>query len=230
MPALSLGNLQLDKILGGGITEDKCTILVGDPGSGKSTLALQFVTNPKICNVPSAYLCIDKRPEQIMARAVNLNKTVHHQIQNGTLKFVEIALQDWTPDQSINDLLLILQLQVDAFFRNFSPQRLIIDSLLPHALCGCSKENRQYFIREFLQIINSYSITTLGILYDIETHYNLWLDTSIISDQLVFNRKSDLDYATYWLEISKNNDRNMSGKYRFTFDSKKGIQLKHRLC
>ena len=35
MPVLSLGNLQLDKIIGGGIEEGKSTILVGEPGSGK---------------------------------------------------------------------------------------------------------------------------------------------------------------------------------------------------
>ena len=34
MPLLSLGNIQLDQVLGGGIEEDRCTMLVGDPGSG----------------------------------------------------------------------------------------------------------------------------------------------------------------------------------------------------
>ena len=58
-------------------------------------------------------------------------------------------------------------------------------------------------MREFLSIIHTYSTTSLGILYDSEIHHTLWLDTSIVNDQLLFHRKSDLDYTTYWLEISK---------------------------
>ena len=230
MPLLSLGNLQMDQILGGGIEEQKCTILVGEPGSGKTTLSLQFITDPRESRVDSAYLCIDKKPEKVMDQALTLNKTVNEQIQSGTLKFVEISIQEWTPEQSVNELLLIIQLQIDALFRNFDAKRIIIDSLLPHALCGFSKENKQYFIREFLQIIHSYSTTSIALLYDLDSHHSLWLDTSIVSDQLMFHRQSDLDYVTYWLEVSKNNSSNMSGKYRFTFDPERGINLKHRLC
>ena len=35
MPLLSLGNLQLDRLLRGGIEEHKSIILVGDPGAEK---------------------------------------------------------------------------------------------------------------------------------------------------------------------------------------------------
>ena len=131
------------------------------------------------------------------------------------------------PDQSVR-IVTIVQ-QIDAF-KNFNAKRVIVDSLLPHALCGFSKENKQYFIREFLQIIHSYSTTSLAVLYDLDIHQALWLDTSIVSDQLLFNRHSELDYITYWLEVSKNNHSNQSGKYRFTFNAEKGIELKHRLC
>tara|TARA_A100001015_G_scaffold316605_1_gene431356 strand:+ start:69 stop:377 length:309 start_codon:yes stop_codon:yes gene_type:complete len=99
---------------------------------------------------------------------------------------------------------------------------------LPHALCGFSNENKQYFIRELLHIIHSYQTTAICILYDVAAHHSLWLDTSMVSDQLIFNREFDMDYVTYWLEISKNSMNNLNGKYRFTFDSQKGICLKHR--
>ncbi|MEC8678004.1 MAG: ATPase domain-containing protein [Candidatus Margulisiibacteriota bacterium] len=230
MPLLSLGNIQLDQVLGGGIEEDRCTMLVGDPGSGKTTLALQFITDPTVSHLPCAYICIDKKPEKIMEKAIHMDGSVNDNIQSGLLKFVEISIQEWDPEQSINELLLTIQLQVDALFRNFNAKRVIIDSILPHSLFGFSKENKQYFIREFLQIIHTYPTTSIGLLYDVESHHSLWLDTNIISDQLIFQRKADLDYVTYWLEVSKNNLTNKSGRYRFTFDDNKGIKLKHRLC
>lgn len=230
MPVLSLGNLQLDKIIGGGIEEGKSTILVGEPGSGKTTLGLQFLTDPLAYSINCAYLCIDKKPERIMEQAMAINKTVEQQIAAGTLKFVEVSVQDWTPEQNVNDLLLTIQLQVDALFRNYNVKRLVVDSLLPQILNGFNKETKQYFVREFLHIIHSYQTTSLSILYDTDIHQALWLDTSIVSDQLLFYRKSDLDYTTYWLEISKNNPQNWCGKYRFTFNTQQGIELKHRLC
>ena len=138
-----------------------------------------------------------------MEKAIQMNAGINNQISAGMLKFVEISIQDWDPAQSMNELLLTIQLQIDALIQNFQASRLIVDSLLPHALCGFSNENKQYFIRELLHIIYSYHRTSICILYDTSLHHSLWLDTSIVSDQIIFNKKADLDYTTYWLEISK---------------------------
>ena len=84
-----------------------------------------------------------------MEQAMAINKTVEQQIAAGTLKFVEVSVQDWTPEQNVNDLLLTIQLQVDALFRNYNVKRLVVDSLLPQILNGFNKETKQYFVREF---------------------------------------------------------------------------------
>ena len=119
MSLLSLGNHQLDHLLGGGIEEQKSTIFVGEPGSGKTALALQFLTEPAAINIPSAYICIDKKPERIMEKAIQMNAGINNQISAGMLKFVEISIQDWDPAQSMNELLLTIQLQIDALIQNF---------------------------------------------------------------------------------------------------------------
>ena len=85
----------------------------------------------------------------------------------------------------MNELLLNIQLQIDALFQNIGPN----DWLLIH-YCSCVagfSENKQYFMRELLHIINMYKTTTLCI-FMIHWHYSLWLDTGMVSDQLIFHR------------------------------------------
>ena len=42
-PRISLGNAEVDRILGGGIVEGSLVLIGGEPGIGKSTLALQVL-------------------------------------------------------------------------------------------------------------------------------------------------------------------------------------------
>lgn len=42
-PLLSTGVVQLDRVLGGGLTADRLYLVEGSPGTGKTTLALQFL-------------------------------------------------------------------------------------------------------------------------------------------------------------------------------------------
>ena len=68
MPLLSLGNIQLDQVLGGGIEEDRCTMLVGNPGSGKTTLALQFITDPTFRIYPVLIYVLIKNQKRLWKR------------------------------------------------------------------------------------------------------------------------------------------------------------------
>jgi KaiC/GvpD/RAD55 family RecA-like ATPase len=227
---ISSGNQQLDHLIGGGLKEQASTILVGQPGSGKTCLALQFLTHDISPNTPSAYISLDKAPEKILERAITLRPSIQQNIENNELKFVEISTQDWTPNDPINELLLNIQLQCDALFNQFGAKNIVVDSLLPQGLHEFSAKQKQYFIHEFLGIIHTFKTTSLCILYEPTIHHSLWLNTDIVNDQILFHRDSKLDYTTYWLDISKNCDTNISGSYRFTFNNKQGLSLKHRQC
>ncbi len=230
MPSISSGNAPLDQLLGGGFEQHKTTIFVGEPGNGKTTLALQFIVNPSYYHTPCAYVCIDKKPERLVENALAMNHTVQDQINAQTLTFLEVSLHGWAPSDTISDLLRTIQSQLEALVQHTPVSHVIVDSLLPSVLYSARLDQKQYFIREFLALIATFNATTIGILYDASICQTLWLDSHMIHDQLLFHRTSNLDYTTYWVEISKNNRQNLTGHYRFTFDGNHGICLKHRIC
>ena len=154
---------------------------------------------------------------------------IDNRIQNNTLRFVEISIQDWSSNQEINDLLLTIQLQIDALFQNFPIQRIVIDSILPQILLNHPVEKKYYFIREFFNIIHSYNTTSLCLLYDDSVCKLLWLDNNIISDQIIFNKEIDNHYPIYTMDISKNKEENSFGRYRFRLNEQNNIQLVQKL-
>ena len=228
MEIMSLGNDDLNHLLGGGIVKGKSTILTGSYESGLSSVALQFLLDSAHESDSSAYICIDTKPELIMERAMQYYNGINNRIQNNTLKFVEVSIQDWNVEQDINDLLLSIQLQIDALFQNFECQRVVINSLLPQLLISLSTDKKVYFIKELYNILSSYKITSLCLLYDESLYDILFLDQSYINDQLLFQKQDLNNYNTYSLKISTQ-DKNKNGTYRFRFNNENKIKVVNKL-
>ncbi len=74
---ISLGNSELDRILGGGIVEGSLILIGGEPGIGKSTLSLQI---PLFCNhLKTLYISGEESARQIKLRGERLlNGIVKH--------------------------------------------------------------------------------------------------------------------------------------------------------
>ena len=67
---ISLNNMELDRILGGGLVEGSMILLGGEPGIGKSTLALQIPLNCK--DLKTLYISGEESVKQIKLRAQRL--------------------------------------------------------------------------------------------------------------------------------------------------------------
>ncbi len=69
-----IGNLEVERLLGGGLVKGSIILLGGEPGIGKSTLALQI---PLYCkNLRTLYISGEESPRQIRIRAERLAKGV----------------------------------------------------------------------------------------------------------------------------------------------------------
>jgi len=67
---ISLGNGELDRILGGGLVSGSLVLIGGEPGIGKSTLSLQIPLHCK--NLMTLYISGEESPRQIKLRAQRL--------------------------------------------------------------------------------------------------------------------------------------------------------------
>lgn len=67
---ITLGNSEIDRILGGGIVPGSIILLGGEPGIGKSTLSLQIPLGCK--NLKTLYVSGEESPKQIKLRALRL--------------------------------------------------------------------------------------------------------------------------------------------------------------
>lgn len=69
-PRVSLGNAEVDRILGGGIVPGSLILIGGEPGIGKSTLSLQI---PLFCpHLKTLYVTGEESARQVKMRAVRL--------------------------------------------------------------------------------------------------------------------------------------------------------------
>jgi len=67
---ITLGSVEIDRLLGGGLVEGSLVLLGGEPGIGKSTLALQVALHCKGLN--TLYVSGEESPKQIKLRAQRL--------------------------------------------------------------------------------------------------------------------------------------------------------------
>ncbi len=105
IPRINTSNIELDRVLGGGMVPGSMILLGGEPGIGKSTLVLQMALNIKGQKV--LYISGEESPQQIKLRA--------ERIDNGGDECLVVS------ETSMEKIL--------GHIKNVNPDLLIIDSI-----------------------------------------------------------------------------------------------------
>ena len=71
---LSSGEVELDRVLGGGVVPGSLILLGGEPGIGKSTLMLQVAMMVSSFGKKALYVSGEESPEQVRMRAMRIGK------------------------------------------------------------------------------------------------------------------------------------------------------------
>ncbi|MBR5856975.1 MAG: DNA repair protein RadA [Bacteroidales bacterium] len=122
---ISLGNSELDRILGGGIVEGSLVLVGGEPGIGKSTLSLQI---PLFCNhLKTLYVSGEESARQIKLRGDRL--------LNGIVKSQKGNNATGVPAKNMehsDNCLILSETSLENILnraKECNPQLLIIDSI-----------------------------------------------------------------------------------------------------
>jgi circadian clock protein KaiC len=119
---LSTGILELDKMMGGGVSEGDSVLVSGPSGTGKSALATQFLAEGLRHGEPGIAVIFEERPQGYVARAGTFGLDLETPQKEGKLKMLYLRPLDLSVDETMQEILDTVR-QLDA-------KRLVIDSLV----------------------------------------------------------------------------------------------------
>ncbi|HEX3464120.1 MAG TPA: ATPase domain-containing protein [Candidatus Elarobacter sp.] len=99
---IKTGVRELDRVLEGGLERGTVTLITGPTGVGKTTLTMQFVTTAAAAGIRAAVYTFDERGETLMRRCETIGMPVAAEMENGTLRIMEVESLRYGADEFAN--------------------------------------------------------------------------------------------------------------------------------
>ena len=116
---VSTGVLELDNMLGGGVTQGSVTLISGQSGVGKTILAMLFAVNGGLKNEKVVFMSLEESEEQILTLMKSFNIDVEKVRDN--LRIVSVMTRLLTP--------VAMYTYIEDLVTEEKPNRFIIDGL-----------------------------------------------------------------------------------------------------
>ncbi|HEX5227512.1 MAG TPA: ATPase domain-containing protein, partial [Bryobacteraceae bacterium] len=189
-PRLSMGILELDEMMGGGIPLGDSLLVAGASGTGKSALGTHFIAEGLKHGEPGIMAVFEERPEDCIRRAKHLGQDLETAEREGKLKLLYLRPLDLSIDESLQAIL-------DAV-KEVGAKRLVIDSLVGFEMAlapGFRTDFRESLYRMMASLTNT-GVTVLSTVELDESftefrfsHYMV----SFLADDIVRLRYVDID-------------------------------------
>ena len=187
---LSIGIIELDTMLGGGILEGDSLLVAGPSGTGKSALATQFIAEG-LRNGESAIMAIfEERPAGYAQRAEGFGLDLKTPQEKGKLEILYLRPLDLSVDETMQEIL-------DAVER-IGAKRLVIDSLVGFEM-ALAPGFRADFRESLYRMIGALTGAGITILSTVEvedtfnalsfSHYTI----SFLTDDIIRLRYVEID-------------------------------------
>lgn len=155
------GLAELDALLGGGLTRETSTLLLGSPGAGKTLLALHWTLAGTVAGEPAVYLGFRENHRQLLhaADTFGLGPALRAALApGGLLTFVRLAPVELDPDVLADAVLVALD--------RSGARRLVIDSVgeLERAVAeGDSAQRVPGYVAGLVEALRARAVTTLTV-------------------------------------------------------------------
>ena len=116
---VSTGVLELDNMLGGGVTQGSVTLISGQSGVGKTILAMLFAVNGALKNEKVVFMSLEESEEQILTLMKSFNINIEKVRDN--LRIVSVITRLLTP--------VAMYAYIEDLVTDEKPNRFIIDGL-----------------------------------------------------------------------------------------------------
>ena len=152
---------ELDALLGGGLTRETSTLLLGSPGAGKTLLALHWVLADTTAGEPAVYLGFRESRRQLLhaADTFGLGPALRAALApGGPLTFVRLAPVELDPDVLADATLAALD--------RAGARRLVIDSVgeLERAVAeGGTPQRVPGYVAGLVEALRARAVTTLAV-------------------------------------------------------------------
>ncbi|MDP3174343.1 MAG: gas vesicle protein GvpD [Phenylobacterium sp.] len=155
---ISTGILDLDNILGGGLTPNRSYLIEGTPGSGKTTIALQFLLNGAQAGERGLYITLSETAAELREVARSHNWSLDE------IELFELVSEDGLDPESEQSILDPSEVELGETIRGvmecldrIRPSRVVFDSLSEMRLLA---QNSLRYRRQILALKQYFS--TLG--------------------------------------------------------------------
>jgi len=187
---LSMGNPELDEMLGGGIPEGDSLLIAGSSGTGKSILATQFIAAGLREGQRGIVAVFEERPEEYAARASSFGLDFEAPIRDGSLRVIYLRPLDLSVDETMQEIL-------DAI-KGTGARRLVIDSLAGFEMAldpGFRAEFRESLYR-MIFALTGIGVTVLSTVEMEEVFTELLFSTysvSFLTDDIIRLRYVEIE-------------------------------------
>ena len=178
----SSGNLQLDRLCGGGLDAGTSNLFIGPAGSGKSTVASMFAHAAASNGHKVLYFAFDESTHILMNRARALGLDFETHIEAGTIRVAQIDPAEVAPGELANQI-------VDAVDRE-QVRVIVLDSLNGYVNAMPHDDYLHLHLHELLGYLNQQGILTVMVLaqHGLIGPMGTPVDVSYLADTVVLMR------------------------------------------
>lgn len=206
LPKSPTGIRGFDEITGGGLPQNRTTLICGGPGSGKTLFAIEYLINGiHEFNEPGVFIAFEETREDLIRNFASLGFDLAHLIEQGKLIIDEIVMDTHHAQQTGDYDLEGLFIRLDYAINKVNAKRIAIDTIeVIFDLLGNSARLRSE-LRRLFRWIKEKKVTTVitsesekGLLtrHDIEPYVSdcvIFLDQRL-QDQLARRRLRIVKY------------------------------------